>query len=241
MQTQDLKTLAMDTLCALLYQMKYDFIVFVPMINKVLLKNRIVHSTYDMLVGKLLKNDPLPLEIGSSPDLKIDKESTTDTVIKKLPVDQLQLKKAWECGQISTKEDWSEWIRRISLELLKQSPSPALRATAGLAGAHYPLTRELFNAGFVSCWGELYDQFQDELVSALETALTSPSTPPDIQQTLLNLAEFMVSKKTNEIIYRNTMIGLCQLIFVLLVSTQPSVRVMLKPFIIKSLNSCLSH
>jgi FKBP12-rapamycin complex-associated protein len=192
MQAQDLKTLAMDTLCSLLYQMKSDFIVFVPMINKVLLKNRIVHSTYDILVGKLLKNEPLPIEIGNDRESKGDSLSVSDSSVKKLPVNQQHLKKAWECGQISSKEDWSEWIRRISLELLKESPSPALRATAGLAGVHYPLTRELFNAGFVSCWGELYDQFQDELVSALETALTSPSTPPDIQQTLLNLAEFMV-------------------------------------------------
>jgi FKBP12-rapamycin complex-associated protein len=208
MQSQDLKILAMDTLCALLYQMKSDFIVFVPMINKVLLKNRIVHSTYDILVGKLLKNEPLPIEIA-------DRESrgesvAVETIVKKLPVNQQHLKKAWECGQISTKEDWTEWIRRISLELLKESPSPALRATAGLAGVHYPLTRELFNAGFVSCWGELYDQFQDELVSALETALTSPSTPPDIQQTLLNLAEFMVWVWL--LMDRNMMIDRCRLI-----------------------------
>lgn len=192
-QAAELKNLAMDTICSLLYQMKSDFLYFVPMMNKVVLKNRIEHKTYEMLVGKLLKNEPLPMEIGTENESKSeDPGASSEPQIKKLPVNQLHLKKAWDCGQISSKEGWSEWVRRISVELLKESASPALRATAGLAGVHYPLTSELFNAGFVSCWGELYDQFQDELVNALETALTAPSTPPDIQQTLLNLAEFMV-------------------------------------------------
>ena len=91
----------------------------------------------------------------------------------------------------STKEDWYEWIRRLSVEFLKESPSHALRACAGLANVYHPLARELFNAGFVSCWGELYDQFQDELVRCIESALTSSTIPPEILQTLLNVAEFM--------------------------------------------------
>src|SRR5262249_7441654 len=62
---------------------------------------------------------------------------------------------------------------------------------ASLASVYSPLARELFNAGFVSCWGELYDQYQDELVRSLETALTSTNIPPEIIQMLLNLAEFM--------------------------------------------------
>lgn len=56
---------------------------------------------------------------------------------------------------------------------------------------HHPLARELFNAAFVSCWPELYDQHQDYLVRSLETAFQSPNIPPDILQILLNLAEFM--------------------------------------------------
>ncbi len=103
----------------------------------------------------------------------------------------MHLKKAWETANRSTKDDWSEWIRRLSVELLKESPSHALRACASLASVYYPLARELFNAAFVSCWTELYDQFQDELVRSLETALIAPVIPPEILQTLLNLAEFM--------------------------------------------------
>ena len=49
---------------------------------------------------------------------------------------------------------------------------------------------ELFNAAFVSCWTELSDTQQDELIRSLEQALTSQDIP-EITQTLLNLAEFM--------------------------------------------------
>jgi len=50
--------------------------------------------------------------------------------------------------------------------------------------------RDLFNAAFVSCWTELTEQQQDELIATLELALTSQEIP-EITQTLLNLAEFM--------------------------------------------------
>ena len=50
--------------------------------------------------------------------------------------------------------------------------------------------RDLFNAAFVSCWTELSEQQQDELIRSLEQALTSQDIP-EVTQTLLNLAEFM--------------------------------------------------
>lgn len=43
------------------------------------------------------------------------------------------LRRAWESSQRSTKEDWAEWMRHFAVELLKESPSPALRATHSLA------------------------------------------------------------------------------------------------------------
>ena len=43
------------------------------------------------------------------------------------------LRRAWESSQRSTKEDWAEWMRHFAVELLKESPSHALRATHLLA------------------------------------------------------------------------------------------------------------
>jgi FKBP12-rapamycin complex-associated protein len=190
----ELKSSAMETLCSLMYQLGTDYVVFIPMINKILVKNNIQHAKYDSLVSKLLRKEPLSSEFGADGEGRSEtasEDSPMDTTPKKLPVNQQQLKKAWEASQRSTKDDWAEWIRRFSVELLKESPSHALRACASLAAVYYPLAKELFNAAFVSCWSELYDQFQDELVRSLEIALTSPNISPDILQTLLNLAEFM--------------------------------------------------
>lgn len=50
-----------------------------------------------------------------------------------LQVNDVRLRTAGEASQRSTKEDWAEWMRHFSIELLKESPSPALRTCARLA------------------------------------------------------------------------------------------------------------
>jgi len=54
---------------------------------------------------------------------------------QRLAVNEAALRRAWESSQRSTKEDWAEWMRHFAVELLKESPSPALRATHTLAQA----------------------------------------------------------------------------------------------------------
>ena len=51
--------------------------------------------------------------------------------------------------------------------------------------------RHLFNAAFMSCWTELDEGQQDELVGCIGKALKAPDVPPEVTHTLLNLAEFM--------------------------------------------------
>ena len=83
---------------------------------------------------------------------------------KPLPLNQQQLSRAWDVSQRSTAADWNEWLRRLNVDLLKESPSPALRSCSALAQAYTPLARDLFHAAFVSCWHELSEQYQDSLV-----------------------------------------------------------------------------
>lgn len=189
----DLVRATMNTLSLLLLQLGTDFTVFIPIINKALVKNHIQHTVYDQLVNKILNNETLPTNIIVDKDFDAPSKELAEAELpsRKLPVNQLVLKNAWECSQQRTKEDWREWIRRLSIQLLKESPSHALRACSGLAGIYYPLARELFNASFSSCWTELYTQYQEDLVQSLCLALSSPNNPPEIHQTLLNLVEFM--------------------------------------------------
>ncbi|KAJ5968830.1 hypothetical protein N7501_005078 [Penicillium viridicatum] len=188
-----LRQAAMDCICALIFQLGQDFTHYIHLLNKVLKTNQITHVNYQILVSKLQKGDPLPQDLNPEEVYAFPTDDTNFSEIgqKKIVVNQQHLKNAWDASQKSTREDWQEWIRRFSIELLKESPSPALRACASLAGIYQPLSRDLFNAAFVSCWTELYDQYQEELVRSIEKALTSPNISPEILQILLNLAEFM--------------------------------------------------
>ncbi|KAJ5074525.1 serine/threonine-protein kinase mtor [Anaeramoeba ignava] len=152
----------------------------------------------DMEISQLNSDSGDPLAISGGPNSekkgislsgKDGEESRKPP--KKLYVNQAVLKKAWDATARSTREDWEEWIRKFAVELLYQSPSPVLRSCSGLAQIYHPLSRRLFYAGFLSCWNELYDQYQDELVHSLETAFIADSIPPDILQLLLNLTKFM--------------------------------------------------
>jgi hypothetical protein len=105
-------------------------------------------------------------------------------------VDEFALRRAFDSSSRSTKEDWLEWMRHLSVEMLRQSPSPALRACLELASTRPRTARDLFCASFASCWSGLSQNGRDGLVRALESAFGSHTIPPEIVGTLLNLAEF---------------------------------------------------
>lgn len=105
-------------------------------------------------------------------------------------VNQSNLQRAWDVSQKASRDDWDEWMRRLAIQLLREAPSPSLRATANLAHAYQPLARELFSAAFSCCWKELSEPYKANLVLALETAFVA-DVSPEILQALLNLAEFM--------------------------------------------------
>lgn len=78
----------------------------------------------------------------------------------KMAVNQQHLKQAWDISQVATRDDWLEWMHRLGVEFMKESPSHALRACMSLVDIHPPLAKELFNAAFLSCWSDLYEQYQ---------------------------------------------------------------------------------
>ncbi|KAI5965219.1 TOR1 [Candida pseudojiufengensis] len=190
MSTEELRESCINTLNLMLLQLGSEFTVFIPIIKKTLIQYNILAPKFEQLVSRLLNGDPLPLHVEEYDNGHYDAASS-DMPSKKLPVNQAALKVAWDASQRRTKEDWQDWIGRLSKELLLQSPSHAIRACAGLASDYYPLAKDLFNASFASCWSELYSQHKEELVQSFCIALSSPTNPPEIHQILLNLAEFM--------------------------------------------------
>ncbi|BFZ23557.1 hypothetical protein BsWGS_26596 [Bradybaena similaris] len=198
-----LHTTCMDTLCTLVIQLNYKFTIFIPMVTKVMSRHRIHHQRFHVLMTRILKgttiadeeDDPILMKKERQDQLKKKGKDRSDnapdtTAIKKLSVNFETMKKALETGRRVSKEDWMEWLRKLSIELLKESPSPALRSSLALAQTYNPLARDLFNPAFLACWTELTEFQQDEVIASLEKTLTSQEIP-EITQTLLNLAEFM--------------------------------------------------
>ncbi|DBA66640.1 TPA: hypothetical protein ACH3X2_002209 [Trebouxia sp. C0005] len=207
----ELRTDALDTICSLALALGPDFPIFAPTVRKIMVKHRIAHDQFSQLAVKLVKAAPPCMSSGDDweptlaalEELNLSLEHDNPAALTPLPdasvggsvqqlaVNDQALRRAWESSQRSTKEDWAEWMRHFAVELLKESPSHALRATHLLAQVQPSMARELFAAGFVSCWAELEEPMREALVRSLEAALASPSIPPEIVTTLLNLAEFM--------------------------------------------------
>ncbi|XP_044490228.1 serine/threonine-protein kinase TOR-like isoform X2 [Mangifera indica] len=209
-KNDELRKDVVDALCCLAHALGEDFTIFIPSIHKLLLKYRLRHKEFEEIEGRLRRREPLilgstaaqrlsqqvPVEVISDPlnDVESDPYEDGTDVLKQIRAHQVndgRLRAAGEASQRSTKEDWAEWMRHFSIELLKESPSPALRTCARLAQVQPFLGRELFAAGFVSCWSQLHEASQKQLVRSLEMAFSSPNIPPEILATLLNLAEFM--------------------------------------------------
>lgn len=188
----ELRNTAMDTLCVLVLQFGTDYAIFIPMVNKALLENKIVWPTYDNLVTKLLNRERLPPDLGPVEQYAADNAIEAAAAEQgKLPVNQMSLKATWDCSNVTTRKEWLEWLKKLGVDLMRGSPSQAVRACANLADQHTAFARELFNVAFVSCWTELFESYQEDLVHNLEQALTNPGVPSEVVNAILNLAEFM--------------------------------------------------
>lgn len=116
-----------------------------------------------------------------------------------LKVNEANLRKAWAASSQSTRDDWDEWMRRFSVELVRESPQHSLRFCLELAKEYFPLVRDVFTAAFVSCWTALSRQARTEFTDNLRTALKSPHMPREILQQWLNVAEFMEQSRIDPI------------------------------------------
>ena len=187
----------MSTLCSMAWSMGSGYAVFVPTVGKVLDAAKVVRlrSQYDQIVHALLRSSPLPAPPRfNAAQKKVARGNDSTRHINHASgsaFDPVKLKRAWEVGQRATPDDWMEWLRKFSVELLHLSPSPVLHCCYPLAVVYQPLARKLFNAAFVAAWERLDEAYQDHLIRSLETAFRSTSVPSDVLHSLLDLAEFM--------------------------------------------------
>jgi FKBP12-rapamycin complex-associated protein len=57
----EVRQAAMDSLYMLVYQLTTEFVVFIPLIHKNMQQHRLHHPNYEMVISKLLRNEPLPI------------------------------------------------------------------------------------------------------------------------------------------------------------------------------------
>ncbi|XP_065362288.1 serine/threonine-protein kinase mTor [Calliphora vicina] len=193
----ELRDQAMSTLCSLVIQLGKKYLVFAPLVNRTITKQRIVNAQYEKLLSKLQSNTTMCLDeeflmrqTKYKANSAANAMSDANTTIKKLNVSTAQLCMAWQVNRRVSKDDWVEWLKRLSIGLLRESRSHALRACRVLAEDYDKLLRDLFNAAFISCWTELSTEHKNELTKSLIQAL-QVTDMPEITQTILNLAEFM--------------------------------------------------
>ena len=102
-----------------------------------------LENEYHSLVMKAVKGKTMPKE---GPKIKVpsDWEMTRvdgdrEVGVKDRPISEdalKELKNAWDTTGRKTPGDWKEWMRRFSLELLRQSPSPIIHICKNLAQQH---------------------------------------------------------------------------------------------------------
>merc|ERR1712142_341685 len=112
----------MECLCAIVYQLGKKYLIFIPMVNRVLLKHKIQHDKYEALVKKIYKDPFLPEDeedrsgfgpsgrgTGSGSGASTVSDETINAPIKKLPVAAATLAKTWKENKRISKDDWQEW------------------------------------------------------------------------------------------------------------------------------------
>lgn len=187
-----LRASIMNSLCALIVQLKSDYFIFLPLVDNVL--SSISYSTpaYTKLVHQIIKNEnvsfSLPQVYEPEPAYKEDQPMRN--------IDAKLIKPYWQPYGCKTKVDWVEWLKRLAVELLRNSPSICLSNCWELARSHLPVARELFNAAFACTWCTLNLEYREDLKKALLYALKNAPSSSEVLQSILNLAEFMEHNNT---------------------------------------------
>lgn len=160
---------------------------------------------YESLVNRLLKRRPLPPYPADRSDIivmqsnKVLKRAiaTKGVTDSGFTLQETSLETAWALAGRNNASDLEMWMKRMSLEMIKQSPSSIIRECVELAKSYMPLARALFYISFHCIWNELYAADEDDvienipLINSIEMALQSPHIPKEVLIPLLNLAEYM--------------------------------------------------
>ena len=189
-----------DVLAAICFILKHRFLIFRPIVEQVVEKYKISHLNYLFVLDNIdhmfySQAGKYRSDIGAR---VFERKSRSASPVPANEVSSVQkysieselpmLKRSWSTEGKVSKDDWLSWFKNLSFMLLNKSPSRILRGCSSLD--HAQLRKDLFNVAFLSCWVELDQLHQDELIKELKNALEFENAP-ELTLAILNLAEFM--------------------------------------------------
>lgn len=162
------------TLTSLVYRLGHEYCIYSTLVSKVLDEaveavftkpnedDAMLLQNYKSLVCRVLKGQALdkPVWLRHTPGEYTQEFIPISSQYKPVHHSTTQynhsmnvssLREAWDATQQSTEEDWAEWMRRFSLELMKESPQQSIRACYRLAQVHEQLGLDLLNPGRACC------------------------------------------------------------------------------------------
>ncbi|KAJ2740579.1 phosphatidylinositol kinase- protein kinase tor1, partial [Coemansia pectinata] len=196
---QQLQTAIVNVLCALMEQLQGEFVLFMPTVSATMTKFGIAnHERYEQYSALLYANMLIPKDTSRTMPLSRRESMQIESDVnhgssgmQKLEINEDMLRQSWDVPQRMLKDDWNDWIYKFSTELIRQSPSPALRACLGLALKYPALSSELFNAAFISCWNEISAEHRQDIANMFQEIAQLPEMSADILKSMLRLADLM--------------------------------------------------
>lgn len=130
-------TCIMDTVVVFIFTYKNQFLVYLTKLNSIVKRLNIQHETYSKCLEIFLNNgnlDDVPTQIELEFSLivgelghDISESNQPEQPVGLLrKIDSSKILKLFDTSSNTSKEDWNQWMRKSSVELLKESPNLVL-------------------------------------------------------------------------------------------------------------------
>lgn len=208
LESTELSNEVFESLAIIAENLGSSYAVYISPVQREMMTKRLSHPRYEAAVHQLIAVSEVAESVigrarvstfsfiggANEPNSSLltptkNRKNSMNLLPYKNEIDVHELLEVCNTENLHTKEEWKDWMRRLANELLRQAPAPALRECQIIEENNNSL--ELFNASFVACWSDLFDDDKDQMLRHLESAFYSKSIPTEVLQVLLNLAEFM--------------------------------------------------
>eukprot|EP01129_Flabellula_baltica_P009387 TRINITY_DN3829_c0_g1_i1.p1 TRINITY_DN3829_c0_g1~~TRINITY_DN3829_c0_g1_i1.p1 ORF type:complete len:2225 (-),score=435.29 TRINITY_DN3829_c0_g1_i1:13-6618(-) len=188
----NLSEVTLDSLCLVISSIKEEYLIWVPVVGKILEECNVQYDVYDAIVENIARMNfdvqlPVKYERKRASSVSVGRKDIGMGYKVKLNVGLLSL----QVSDMFTENEWIQWMQQFSASLMRYSPSRSLQSCTALVLDSYPVSRELFNPAFLSWWEDLDDEERENLLEKLNEVISNKSTPPEVLGNILDLAEFM--------------------------------------------------